>query len=403
MEFTVANRIKDVQGSIIRELLKLTQEPGMIAFGGGNPSPDSFPVADITRITADVLQHNPISVLQYGFSEGHPQLRETLKRGLAASEGIDFTQNELFIISGGQQAADLITKVLVNEGDVVLTEEPSFVGCLNTFRSYGAKLVGIPMEPDGINLERLEAALRAYPNARFLYTIPNFQNPTGFTTSRRKRQEIYRLAQQYNIAIFEDDPYGALRYSGAPVPTIKSLDTDGRVIYASSFSKVMAPAFRLGYIVFDRALTARLTVAKQCTDVHSTLLFQHICNEFITHCDFAAHLRRSSELYRRKSQLMLETMERTFHSAVRFNRPEGGLFVMAFLPPGTDSFPFVHEGIKRGVACVPGVAFVVDQSIPSNGFRMSYSTPSEAEIVRGVEIIGRLTHEWLEKAAATNN
>lgn len=395
MNFTIANRIQDVQGSIIRELFKLTKQPGMIAFGGGNPSPDSFPMEDIARITAEVLTNDPISVLQYGLSEGYTPLRETLKQRLAASEGIDFSQNELFIISGGQQAADLITKVLVNEGDVILTEEPAFVGCLNTFRSYGAKLVGIPMQPDGMDLGALEQALRTHRNVRLLYTIPNFQNPTGFTTSREKRQRIYELAQQYDIVVYEDDPYGELRYSGERVPTVKSLDRDGRVIYAGSFSKVMAPAFRLGYLVFDQGLTARMTVAKQCTDVHSTLLFQHICNEFITRCDFSGHLQHSRELYRQKSELMLRTMERTFHPDVQFNRPQGGLFVMAFLPQGTDAYPFVHEGIQRGVACVPGIAFTVDQHVPSNGFRMSYSTPTEDEIIRGVEIIGQLTHEWI--------
>lgn len=399
MNFDVATRIKDVQGSIIRELFKLTKEPGMIAFGGGNPSPDSFPVSDIARITAEVLQKDPISVLQYGLSEGFTPLRETMKSRLAASEGIDFSKNELFIVSGGQQAADLVTKVLVNEGDTILTEEPAFVGCLNTFRSYGAKLVGIPMEADGMNLEKLEEALRTQPNIRLIYTIPNFQNPTGFTTSLEKRQRIYQLAKEYDIVVYEDDPYGELRYSGQQVPTIKSLDTDGRVIYAGSFSKVMAPAFRLGFLVFDQGLTDRITVAKQCTDVHSTLLFQHICNEYITRCDYAGHIEKSRALYRHKSQLMLETMERTFHPAVQFNRPEGGLFVMAFLPQGMDAYPFVQEGIRRKVACVPGVAFTVDQSIPSNGFRMSYSTPSDAEIVRGVETLGQLTHEWIAKRA----
>ncbi len=400
MNFNIANRIQDVQGSIIRELLKLTQQPGMIAFGGGNPSPDSFPVEDINRITADVLTNNPVSVLQYGMSEGYTPLRDTLKKRLAASEGIDFSKNELHTISGGQQAADLVTKILVNEGDTILTEEPSFVGCLNTFRSYGAKLVGIPMESDGMNLEKLEEALRTQPNVRLLYIIPNFQNPTGFTTSLEKRKAIYELASKYDIVIFEDDPYGELRYAGEKVPTIKSLDTDGRVVYASSFSKVMAPAFRLGYVIFDKALTPRMTVAKQCTDVHSTVLFQHICNEFLNHCDYDAHIARSRELYRRKSQLMIEAMERTFHPAVKFIPPEGGLFVMAFLPEGMDANPFVHEGIKRGVACVPGLAFVVDQSQPSNAFRMSYSTPSDEQIVRGVEILGQLTHEWIERESA---
>ncbi|MGI6357912.1 MAG: PLP-dependent aminotransferase family protein [Bacillota bacterium] len=396
MEFTVANRIQGVQGSIIRELFKQMADPSIIAFAGGNPAPTTFPTADIARIAADILQREPVSVLQYGFSEGYPPLRETLKRRLTATEGIDFSSNELFIISGAQQAADLTTKVLVNEGDVILTEEPSFIGCLNAFRSYGAKLVGIPMEADGLNLQQLEQALQQHRRVRFLYIIPNFQNPTGFTTSLEKRQAIYRLAQQYDIAIFEDDPYGELRYAGEPVPSIKSLDTDGRVIYAGSFSKVMAPAFRLGYVVFDRGLVAKMTVAKQCTDVHSNLLFQRIADQLINQSDFEGHLQAARQLYRHKSSLMIEAMQQTFHQAVSFNQPQGGLFVMAFLPPGTDSFPFVQEALRRKVACVPGIAFAIDQSIPSNGFRMSYSTATDEDIVRGMEILGQLTHEWVK-------
>jgi 2-aminoadipate transaminase len=396
MEYNIATRIKDVEGSIIRELFKLAKDPNIIGFGGGNPSPESFPVEDIARIAADVLAKDPISVLQYGLSEGYGPLRETMKEHLTG-QGIDFSENELYIVSGGQQAADLVTKVLVNDGDVVLTEEPAFIGCLNTFRSYGARLAGIPMEPDGMNIEKLEQALSTHKKARLLYTIPNFQNPTGFTTSAAKRKRIYELAQKYDVMIFEDNPYGELRFAGDSVPSIKTLDTDGRVIYAGSFSKVMAPAFRLGMIVFNKALSARMSVAKQCTDVHSTVLFQHICWKYMTDCDYAGHIAHICGLYRRKADLMLGAMEKHFHSGVHFNRPQGGLFVMAFLPEGTDSYPFVAEGIARGVACVPGVAFVVDQSKPNNGFRLNYSTPSDEQIQRGVEILGKLTYEWLSR------
>ncbi len=397
MEFRISDKMAGIQGSIIRELFKLANDPSMIAFGGGNPSSETFPVEEIKAITLRILNENPVSVLQYGLSEGYTPLRETLKAHLIKTQGIDFKNNEVFIVSGGQQAADLTAKVLLNEGDVVITEDPSFVGCLNTFRSYNAKLVGVPMQPDGMDIEALEKALSQNPNAKMLYTIPSFQNPTGFTTVMEKRKAIYKLAQKYDVVIFEDNPYGEIRFAGEHIPCIKSLDTDGRVIYAGSFSKTMAPAFRLGFIVFDRALTGRITVAKQCTDVHSTLLFQTICNEYMTQYDYDGHIRQTRELYRVKSTLMLDEMEKHFHPKVRFNRPDGGLFVMAFLPEGIDSFPFVQEGIKRKVACVPGVAFTVDQSLPSNGFRMNYSTPSQENIIKGISILGSLTHEWLAK------
>ena len=321
---------------------------------------------------------------------------ELLKKYLETKEGFEFDDNELFIVSGGQQCADLTTKALVNEGDVVLTEEPAFVGCLNTFRSYGAKLVGIPMEQDGMNIDALKEALEANPNAKLLYTIPSFQNPTGITTSLEKRKKIYELCCKYDIAILEDNPYGELRFAGENVPTIKSMDTEGRVIYAGSFSKVMAPAFRLGFLVFNKSLTGPLTVAKQCTDVHSTVLFQYICNEYINNYDFDKHLEESRKVYEHKCNLMLDCMKKEFHPSVTFGHPEGGLFVMAFLPDGMDSAPFVREAINRGVLSVPGAAFLADENQKSNGFRLNYSTPSDEQIIKGIEILGKLTYEWIK-------
>ena len=397
MQYNISDNMSEVKGSIIRELFKLAKDPNMIAFGGGNPSPETFPVEEIAEITAKVLKENPVSVLQYGLSEGYTPLRETMKKHLAKVEGIDFEKNELLIVSGGQQAADLATKVLVNRGDTILSEEPAFVGCLNTFRSYGANLVGVPVESDGINIEKLEEALKVNENIRFLYTIPSFQNPTGITMSDEKRKKVYELCQKYDVMIFEDNPYSELRFSGESKKPIKSIDTDGRVIYSGSFSKVMAPAFRLGFIVFDKELTSRITVAKQCTDVHSTVLFQHICNEYMTKYDYDAHIEKTREVYRRKCELMLSEMRKKMHPKVTFNQPEGGLFVMAFLPEGMDSYPFVQEGIKRGCYCVPGVAFAVDATKTSNGFRMNYSTPTDEQIIKGVDILGKLSYEWLEK------
>lgn len=397
----ISNKMASLHGSMIRELFKLGADPSVISFGGGNPSAETFPVKEIEEIAAKVLTDNPISVLQYGLTEGYTPLRDTLKKYLAEKEGFDFNKNELFIVSGGQQGADLTTKVLVNEGDVVLTEEPAFVGCLNTFRSYGAKLVGIPMQQDGMDTAALESTLAKLSETgekvRFLYTIPSFQNPTGITTTEEKRREVYRVAKEYDIMILEDNPYGELRFAGKNVPTIKSMDTDGRVLYCGSFSKTMAPAFRIGFLVFDKSLTGPLNVAKQCTDVHSNVLFQYICNEYMTKYDWNAHLENSRKVYRHKASLMLENMKLRFHPDVTFGSPEGGLFVMAFLPEGMDSYPFVREAINRGVLCVPGSAFLADPAGHSNGFRLNYSSPTDEKIVKGIEILGKLTYEWIEK------
>lgn len=397
MNYTISNRLSGVKGSMIRELFKLGASADIISFGGGNPSAETFPCEAIQEIASRGLTEQPVSLLQYGLSEGYTPLRETMKKYLSKKEGFDFEKNELFIVSGGQQCADLTTKALVNENDVILTEEPAFVGCLNTFRSYGAKLVGIPMEDDGMSVEALEAALKKYDNVKLLYTIPSFQNPTGVTTSLEKRKKVYELCCKYDIAILEDNPYGELRFAGETVPTLKSMDTEGRVLYAGSFSKVMAPAFRLGYLVFDKSLSGPLTVAKQCTDVHSNVLFQYICDEYINHYDFEGHLEEARKVYHHKCGLMLDSMKKYFHPAMSFGHPEGGLFVMAFLPEGMDAQPFVREAINRGVLCVPGAAFLADSNGVSNGFRLNYSTPTDEQIVKGIEILGKLTYEWIKE------
>lgn len=401
MVVEISKKMANLHGSMIRELFKLGSDPSVISFGGGNPSVETFPTKEIEEIAAQVLTDNPVSVLQYGLTEGYTPLRETLKKYLAEKEGFDFEKNDLFIVSGGQQGADLTTKILVNEGDVVLTEEPAFVGCLNTFRSYGAKLIGIPMQMDGIDTEALENTLKKLTEAgekvRFLYTIPSFQNPTGITSTEEKRRDVYRICQKYDIMILEDNPYGELRFAGQNVPTIKSMDTDGRVLYCGSFSKTMAPAFRIGFLVFDKSLTGPISVAKQCTDVHSSVLFQYICNEYMTKYDWNAHLENSRKVYRHKAGLMISKMKECFHPAVTYGNPEGGLFVMAFLPEGMDAYPFVRESINRGVLCVPGSAFLADTEAKSNGFRLNYSSPSDEQIEKGIKILGDLTYEWIEK------
>ena len=396
MNFTVSDRMNGVEGSMIRELFKLGADPSVISFGGGNPSAETFPTHEIEEIASGVLLDNPISVLQYGLTEGYMPLRETLKAYLAEKEGFDFELNELFIVSGGQQCADLTTKCLVNDGDTVLTEDPAFVGCLNTFRTYNAQLVGIPMQSDGLDVNALEEALKTHENIKLLYTIPSFQNPTGITTTLAKRKAVYDLCCKYNVAILEDNPYGELRFAGENVPTIKSMDTEGRVIYAGSFSKVMAPAVRLGYVVFPKEILQPMTVAKQATDVHSNVLFQYICNEYMTKYDWEGHLAYCRKVYKAKADLMLGEMEKQFSPKVTFSRPEGGLFVMAFLPEGMDAQPFVREAINRGVLTVPGAAFAADSSQISNGFRLNYSTPTDEQIVRGIEILGKLSYEWIK-------
>ncbi len=395
MEYRLADRMAGARGSIIRDLLKLAGEPGMISFGGGSPDPEAFPVADIRRYAGEILAKKPAAMLQYGISEGYPPLRESLRTHLTETEGIRFEDNEVIVLSGGQQCADLTAKLFVNQGGTVIVEDPSFVGCMNAFRSYGGKLLGVKMREDGVDLAKLEEAF-AQPQVSFFYTIPTFQNPSGYTTSLEKRRAIYRLAQKYDVLIFEDNPYGELRFEGEHVPTIKSMDREGRVIYAGSFSKTMAPGLRVGFLVFHKDLFNKFKIAKQGTDVHSSTLFQHVCNEFLLSPAYPSHIAASRALYKRKSELMYGEMKKYFHPAVRFSRPQGGLFLMAWFPEGMDTMPFVQEALKRKVITVPGSAFTTDPDLPSNGVRLNFSLPSQEQIMTGVRVLGELTHEMLK-------
>lgn len=395
MQFNISDKMVNMKGSVIRELFKMASDPSIIAFGGGNPSPLTFPSKEIAEITAKVFAENPSSVLQYSISEGYPPLRETVKGYIKDKFQIGEDFDDILIVSGSQQAADLVSKCLINEGDTVICESPSFIGCLNTFRSYGAKLVGVPLESDGMDIDKLEEALKANPHTRFIYIIPTFQNPTGITTSFEKRKKIYELAQKYDTVVLEDNPYGELRFKGEDVLPIKSLDKDGRVIYCGSFSKVMAPAFRVGFVAVHKELFSKLVIGKQCTDVHTNTLFQHICNEYMTKYDFSAHIAENARLYGRKCELMLGEMEKKFHKSVTFTRPEGGMFIMAYLPEGMDSEPFIQKAIANKVACIPGSAFLPEGGV-SNGFRLNFSTPSDEDIIKGIDILGKMTHELLD-------
>lgn len=254
---------------------------------------------EVRAITADILQKTPIDALQYGVSEGYQPLRDTVRDWLARREKIGTDGDDLLIVSGATQIMDLVTKVLCNEGDTVICEEPSFIGSLNCFRSYGCKLAGVPMEADGMDTAALERVLQENPGARFIYTIPNFQNPSGATMSLEKRQQVYALAKQYGVLILEDNPYGDLRVAGEPLPTIKSMDTDGIVIYAGSFSKILSPGLRVAYCVGPKPVLAKMTVGKQAEDVHTAMLNQMIVYQWFRQYDVDAHIEKIRGIYRK--------------------------------------------------------------------------------------------------------
>lgn len=390
MEYVFSDKISSLQPSAIREILKATSDPEIIPLAAGNPAPDAFPVDEVREITADILATHPIDALQYGVSEGYQPLREKMDQWMKERENIEASADEVLIVSGATQIMDLVTKVLCNEGDTVICEEPSFIGSLNCFRSYGCKLKGVPVEADGMNMEALEEALKTTQNAKFIYTIPNFQNPSGTTMSLEKRRKMYELAKEYGVIILEDNPYGELRVAGTSVPTLKSMDTDDIVVYAGSFSKILSPGLRVAYCIAPKPIVAKMTVGKQASDVHTAMLNQLIVYEWLTKYDVAKHIEKIRKIYRKKLDLICDCIDKELGGFVEYVRPEGGLFVWCKLPDDVDMLDFCKRGVEKKVAVVPGNAFLTDDSEECHYIRLNFSTPSDEAIKEGLARLGQV-------------
>ena len=397
MEFKFSEKVSHLQASAIREILKFTADPEVISFAAGNPAPEAFPVADVQRIAKELFAEEPIAVLQYGITEGYTPLRDTMKKRMQDAGNFKPETEDLIITSGAQQVMELACKSLCNPGDTLIAEAPSFIGSLNAFKSYNVNLVGVPLDNDGMDPQKLEDTLKANPNTKLIYLIPNFQNPTGKTTTLARRKEIYALAQKYNVLIIEDNPYGDLRFAGEDVPSIKSLDTDGRVIYAGSFSKVLAPGIRVGYGIAPKEIIQKMVVCKQVSDVQSNNFGQMLAYRFLQEVDFDAHLAMLRGIYKQKAERMMAGIEAHFSKKIDFTRPQGGLFLWCTLPEGNDMMGFCKRAVaEHKVALVPGSAFMISENDVTYSFRMNYSTPTDDAIDKGTEILGKLTKEMFD-------
>ncbi|MEE3440093.1 aminotransferase-like domain-containing protein [Ruminococcus sp.] len=397
MEYSFSDRVQALKPSAIREIFKYAADPEVVSLSAGNPSPEAFPIEEIKEISSRLLEENPIGVLQYSVTEGYPQLRETLKEYMKSHHNVGKDFDDILITTGAQQIMDLATKSLVNEGDVVITEAPSFIGSLNTFRSYNAKLVGVKIDDDGMNMEELEKALQTHKNARFIYTIPNFQNPSGITMSLEKRKKMYELAKKYNVLILEDNPYGDLRYSGEYIPCIKSFDDEGIVLYAGSMSKVISPGIRVAYVIAPKPIFQKMVVCKQGNDVHTNIWSQMVCNELMTKYDFDAHLEKLRNLYRKKAQFMMDLMDKYLvPMGITYAKITGGLFTMCTLPDYVDMQEFCKDAIKNKVCVVPGNAFLTDESEECHTFRVNFSTPTDEQLEKGIKLLAKTAEKYIK-------
>lgn len=390
-----SNKVAGLAPSAIREILKFTADPEVISFAAGNPAPEAFPVDTIRKLSDEIFAAEPINALQYSVTEGYIPLRKWLESDLRSKNM--FAENDMVIVTAGaQQAIETTAKILCNEGDVIFCEDPSFIGSLNAFRSYGVRLVGLPTDSDGILPEKLEDALKAEPTAKFLYIIPNFQNPTGNTTSLERRKSILALAEKYGIYILEDNPYGDLRYAGEPVPSFKSLDTKGNVLYAGTFSKTLAPGLRVGYLCGEKDFVGKAVVGLQTSTVHTNIWAQMLTYKFVTTVDWNAHLKRLQGVYKHKYELMRGALKANMPDCVTYSEPEGGLFIWATVPERYDMNAFCTEAVHQKVAVVPGNAFLSDENGVSHSFRLNFSTPTDEQIEKGAEILGKCAKEFFK-------
>lgn len=392
MKYEFTNRMANVKASAIREILKATADPKMISFAGGNPAAEAFPVKEIQEISQDILKNEPISVLQYGITEGDNNLIEAAIQFFNRKEEAFKVGDKMIITSGSQQIMEFAAKCLCNEGDVVICENPSFLGALNAFKSLGAVLRGIEYKNGELDLEDLEKALNENPKPKFMYLIPNFQNPSGLTMPLETRKKVLDLAKKYEVLILEDNPYGDLRFKGEDIPSIKSLDHDGLVIYAASLSKIIAPGMRIACCMGPEEVVSKFTVAKQASDVHSNLWAQRVMARYLKEYDMDEHIRTIREIYKKKCYLMLDEMKKYFHPDVQYTIPTGGMFIWVTLPHNIDMQVFVKEALKQNVAVVPGNAFLDDDTKEYHSFRMNFSTPTDEKIKQGVKILGDLTY-----------
>lgn len=389
MNYIFSDKVKDMRPSAIREIFKSLSDPSVISFAAGNPSPLSFPVEKMHSVAEEIFQNEASFAFQYGITEGYPRLRQQVTERLKNRFNTGSDDDDVIITTGGQQGIDLCAKVLCNEGDTVICENPSFIGALNAFRSYNTNLVGVDLESDGMNIEALENALKANPNTKIIYVIPTFQNPAGITTSLEKRKAILALAEKYDCTILEDNPYGELRFAGEDVPTIKSLDTNGRVLYCSSFSKILSAGIRIGFVCGPKELVQKMVVVKQVNDVHTNLFFQMVASKFIDKYGLDDHIDFIKNLYRDKCNLMLSELDKEVGDKASYTRPEGGLFIWLTVNGGNGD-DIAKKAIENKLAVVTGSSFNPIQGGYSPSVRLNYSTPSDEQIIEGVKRLAKV-------------
>ncbi|HUV15458.1 MAG TPA: PLP-dependent aminotransferase family protein [Pelolinea sp.] len=390
-----AQRTQRMQSTAIRELLKYAEKPDVISFAGGMPAPEVFPIEQFKQACVKVLDENGPACLQYGSTDGYLPLREMIARH-TGRYGINVTSDNILITSGSQQALDLIGKIFINPGDRVLVESPTYVGAIQAWRAYGAEFIPVPFDGDGMRTDDLEARLRAGP--KFIYVLPNFQNPTGVTLSYERRLKLIELADRYGVPIIEDDPYGQLRYEGENLPAIEVLDSQtrlqsdcysGNVIYLSTFSKTLAPGIRLAWVIAPPEIINKLMLAKQGADLHTSTFNQIVAHEVAKGGFLNKHVKLIRQVYKERLDVMIETLSEHMPASIKWTKPQGGLFLWVTAPDFINCQDLFDDAVKEKVAFVPGITFYAEGG-GHNSMRLNFSNATPEKINEGIARLSRV-------------
>jgi 2-aminoadipate transaminase len=384
--------MEKVPKSFIREILKVTEDPAVISFAGGLPNPRFFPVREIATAASDALRTDGESTLQYSTTEGYAPLRRYIAQRYRDQQGMDVAADEVLITNGSQQGLDLLGKVLLDRGDPIAIERPGYLGAIQAFAVLEPQFCPVPLQEDGVDIDCLSDVL-AQRRVKFFHTVINFQNPSGISYSQDRRKELAGVLERYGTMVIEDDPYGELRFAGAAKPSMRQW-LAGRTVLLGSFSKIVAPGLRLGWICAPREVMERLVVAKQAGDLHSNSLCQRILHRYLLNCDLDAHIAMIVSAYKRQRDAMVRAMEEHFPAEVTFTRPEGGMFIWATLPQTLSALELFEDAVQQKVAFVPGTPFFVDGGGRHN-LRLNFSNADEESIEEGIRRLGRIIKERL--------
>ncbi|MCG8485184.1 MAG: PLP-dependent aminotransferase family protein [Clostridia bacterium] len=395
MKVQLANRMNSIQASEIRELLKLTEKPEIISFAGGLPDPNVFPIEELKKIACSVLDETGKEALQYAPTEGYTRLRNQISQRMNKRFGTQLTGSNILITSGSQQGLDLSGKIFLNEGDTILCESPTYLGAINAFNAYKPRYIEIPTDESGMDIQALEKTLLNEKKIKLIYAIPDFQNPTGRTWSEKRRRQFMQVMRQYDIPVIEDNPYGELRYEGTPIPSLNALDHRGQVIFLGTFSKTFCPGLRLGWVAADEATLKHYILSKQGLDLHTSSLSQRELSRFLEIYDMDTHIDKIRNVYKRRRDLMINTMKSTFPQEIHYTEPNGGLFCWVTVPEYIDTKEVLIKSIKNNVAFVPGESFYPN-SKKKNTLRLNYSNASDENIVIGITRLAKMLNEFIK-------